>query len=155
MQMPSFDMISQTELLYSLSLPHGALLRPILRPRHHTSLDPRLLHRLHHFHLRLLRLRPIILGDSQHHKAVRAAEETVQPKQVEPLQRGEQAKRADLGEAALELLLLPVQAKGPDGAVLGGDGVEDVEVDVVPQVDPHRDAEGEGGGLGPVVEVVE
>lgn len=87
----------------------------------------------------LARLGPVVLFDLVDDKLVHAAEEAVQPEEVEGLQRGQQRKGDDVGDPALVLLRLPVELVGPDSAELGEDGVEDAQVDVVAEVDPDKD----------------
>ena len=53
------------------------------------------------------------------------------------------------------MLGIPVELEGADGAEGGEDGVEDCEIDVVSEVDPDADEEGEVGKDEGGVEVVE
>lgn len=87
----------------------------------------------------LTRLGPVVLFYPVDDKLVHAAEEAVEPEEVEGLQRGQQRKGDDVGDPALVLLRLPVELVGPNGAEFGEDGVEDAQVDVVAEVDPDED----------------
>ena len=53
------------------------------------------------------------------------------------------------------MLGIPVELVGADGAEGGEDGVEDYEVNVVPEIHPDADEEGEVGKDEGGVEVVE
>ena len=53
------------------------------------------------------------------------------------------------------MLGIPVELVGADGAEGGEDGVEDYEVDIVPEIHPEADEEGEVGRNEEGVEVVE
>lgn len=77
------------------------------------------------------------------------------PEQIHGLQRRKQRKGDVLRDPALVLLRLPVELKGPHGAELGQDGVEDLEVDKVPQVAPDAHEDEEVGADDGGVDVVE
>lgn len=60
-----------------------------------------------------------------------------------------------MGDPALVLLGLPIELEGSDGAEFGEGRVEDGQIDVVAQVDPHEDEEAKVGADDGGVEVVE
>ena len=60
-----------------------------------------------------------------------------------------------MADPAFILLGVPVEFEGADGAEGGEGGVEDDEVDVVAEVDPDADEEGEKGEYEGGVEVVQ
>ena len=137
---------------------------PLRRDSHGlpANLDPRArpasnlaIHNLLALLLALRVLGPVVLGNIEHHELVRGAEQAVQPEQVEGLQGGEQHERDDVGQDALILSRLPVHPVGSDGAVLEEERVEDAQVEVVAEVGPHADAEGEVWADEAAVDVVE
>lgn len=85
------------------------------------------------------RLGSVVFLDPIDDKLVHAAQQAVEPKEVEGLQRGQQDKGDDVGDPALVLLRLPVELVGAHGAELGEDGVEDAKIDVVTEIAPHDD----------------
>ena len=88
-------------------------------------------------------------------EAVCDADDEEQPEEVESLERAEQGKGDDEGDVALVLLSLPVELVRTDGLELGEQTVENAQVEVVAQVDPHAH-KGEVVGAGErVIEVVE
>lgn len=99
-------------------------------------------------------LAPIIARLSGKHEPVRDPENEKQPEEIQPLQRGQEREGDDLREAALVLARLPVDLEGPHRLHLGQDGPQDLEVEVVPPVDPDAGKQGEVGARQVVVDVV-
>lgn len=85
------------------------------------------------------RLGSIVLFDPVDDKFVHAAQQAVEPEEVEGLQRGQQDKGDDVGDPALVLLRLPVELVRAHGAELGEDGIEDAKINVVAEIAPHDD----------------
>ena len=106
-------------------------------------------------HILILIITPLILRFRPHHHPHRDPPDEIQPKKIDRLQRGQQAERDVLGNPALVLLRVPVELEGADGAEGGGDAVEDVDVDVVAQVDPHEHEEDEVRGYNGGIDVGE
>lgn len=88
-------------------------------------------------------------------EAVGDADNVKQPKQVQGLQGGQQRGGDVLADPALVLLGDPVELKGADGAELGEEGDEDLDVDDVAEVDPDADEAEKVRCDEEVVEVVE
>lgn len=86
---------------------------------------------------------------------IRDAHDQKQPKKVNALQASQQDESDDLADPALVLLRVPVEDVGADGGEFGEGGVQDAEVEVVAQVDPDADEEGEVGDDDGGVDVVE
>ena len=109
---------------------HRHPLHPLHRLLHRLLLFPitaHIRHRLRKYHIR------------------RNLDDKVQPKQINRLQTRQQRKCDDLAEATLVLLGFPVEVEGTNGGEGGEDGEKDDEVDVVAEVDPDTDEEGEVG----------
>lgn len=118
-------------------------------------LDRSLLLGLIGFHVIVLGVGALIVKVVLAEEAQGDADNQKQPKEVQSLERGEQGSGDVLAEAALVLLGLPVELKGPNSLKLGEQGPEDLDVDVVTEVDPGGDEDEEVGDDEGVVEVVE
>lgn len=86
------------------------------------------------------------------------AQDEEEPEEVQGLEADEQAEGDVLADPAFVLLRVPVEGEGAhvgEGAPGEDDGADDEEVEVVAEVDPDADEEGEvrdGDGGGEVVE---
>lgn len=87
----------------------------------------------------ILSLRPIILSNTLKDKAIGTAQETIEPEEIQGLKCREQRKSDDIRQRGFVLLHFPVELVGADGAEFREDGVEDEQVDVVPEIDPDGD----------------
>lgn len=73
------------------------------------------------------------------------AQNQEEPEEVDGLKTGQEAEGDVLADPALVLLRLPVQLEGTDGAELGEDGPEDLQVQHVSEINPNSDEQGEIG----------
>lgn len=96
----------------------------------------------------------VILYDIVGEDAVGDAQDVEEPEEVERLEGDEEGGGDGLAERALVLLRVPVELEGADGAELSEEGVDDLEVDEVAEIDPDEDEDGEEGRGDGVVEVV-
>jgi hypothetical protein len=94
-------------------------------------------------------LAALVFGDAVENVVGENAQDQVQPEEVDGLQTGQQGKCNILTDPALVLLGLPVQLEGSNGAELGKDGPEDLQVQVVAEVNPHADERAEVGNCDP------
>lgn len=67
------------------------------------------------------------------------AEDQEEPEEIDCLQTGQQDKGDDLTDPAFVLLGLPVELVGANGAEFGQHGPEDLQVEEMAEVDPHKD----------------
>ena len=102
----------------------------------------------------ILIIAPHILLHIRHNGIVRDPEDKIQPEEIDALQHGQQAEGDVLRDPALVLLGVPIEdevADSAEGARRQEDFGQDDEVDVVPEVGPDEDEEGEvvdcDGGL--------
>lgn len=79
----------------------------------------------------------------------------IQPEDVDRLQARQQQKGDALADPAFILLSIPVELKRADGGEGSGDAVEDDDVDVMAEIDPHGDEGGEIGGYDAKIQVRE
>lgn len=107
-------------------LPHGSHSRSDLAvnsqqvaTKHHSRLSTTICALMSLVLGTLLVIRAIILLLAIRHELERTAQETVQPEEIQALQRGQQGKGDDIGDPAFILLGLPVKFVGADGAELG------------------------------------
>ena len=67
------------------------------------------------------------------------AHDQIKPEQVDGLEAGKKSKRDVLTDPALVLLSFPVELKGTHGSEFSQDSPEDLQVDIMPQIDPYSD----------------
>lgn len=89
------------------------------------------------------------------HHAIGNADNVEEPEQVEGLQADEQGGGDDLAEETLVLPTFPVKQEGTNGAVLGEQRPDNLEVDEVAQIDPGAHEDDEEGGEDGRVEIIE
>lgn len=87
----------------------------------------------------------LVLSDVVEQVVDQNAKDQEEPEEIDRLETGKQPKRNILTDPALVLLCLPVQLKRPNGAELGENCPDNLQVDVVSQVNPHRDKKSEIG----------
>ncbi len=104
--------------------------------------------------VRLLVLAAIVFGNVKDDEAVGNAADAVKPEKIQGLQEGQQDQRDDEGDGGLELLAGPVKLVGPDRLVLVKEAVDDAQVEVVAQVGPYADEQGEVGALHRAIDVI-
>jgi len=83
------------------------------------------------------------------------AEDQEQPEQVDGLKRCKQCKCDVLTDPAFVLLSLPIQLERANRTKFGKRGPEDPEIEIVPEVDPDTNKEGEIRADNDGIEVVE
>lgn len=98
---------------------------------------------------------PIVLGNTRENETIGDTKDEEQPEQIERLEGGQQRGGDELREPALVLASCPIQHVGSDGAKLGEDGKDDLEVQVVAKVDPDTHKHGEVRTLQGTVDVVQ
>ena len=103
----------------------------------------------------LLGLGAVVVGGLVDDEAVGDADDEEEPEEVEGLQGGQQHQRDVERDPALVLAALPVELVGADRLELSEERIEDAQVQVVPQVDPHAHEEAEVRTHEGGIEVVE
>lgn len=107
------------------------------------------------FFLLVLIIASLVLLDTVEDIVGENAEDQEEPEQVHGLQTGQQRKGNVLTDPALVLLRFPVEFKRSNGPELSQDSPKDLEVEIMPAIDPHTDEGCEVGRSDDGVEVVE
>jgi len=107
------------------------------------------------FFLLILIIASLVLLDAVEDIVGEDAEDQEEPEQVHGLQTGQQSKGNVLTDPALVLLRFPVEFKRSDGPEFGQDSPKDLEVEIMPAIDPHTDEGCKVGCSDDGVEIVE
>lgn len=107
------------------------------------------------FFLLILIIASLVFLDTVEEIVGENAKDQEEPEQVHGLQTGQQRKRNVLTDPALVLLRFPVKFKRSNGPEFSQDSPKDLEVEIMPAIDPHTDEACKVGRSDNGVEIVE